>query len=164
MVIGRSPCGRRRYIAQWSSDRRAVAYRRPKGHLQVITRWVSFYTRRRISVRSPVGVPSATERRAANLRSAASGFFSWFFGRWPMGRRAVAGRCPAGRRRMSELPKTSRDHPPNFSCKLKLLGRQPISRRWGLCRRITTAFFTDGKQNSSLDHRAIDFSVLGRRL
>ena len=58
---------------------------------------------------------------------------------------------------MSELPKTSRGHPPNFNCELNLPGRRRISCRWGLCRRITTGFFANWKQNSPLGRCMIDF-------
>ena len=48
---------------------------------------------------------------------------------------------------------TSADHPAKFNCELKWPSH-PIFRRWG----------PDGEHNSPLDHRAMDFSVLGRQL
>ena len=85
------------------------------------------------------------------------------FGRWPTGRRQRARQCPAGRR-MSECPKTSGGHLPNFSCELNLPGRRQMSARWGLCRRITERFLMDLRQKSPHSGRAVNFSLLGRRL
>ena len=76
-------------------------------------------------MRSSTGVPGA-----ANRRLAACGFFLRIFGRWPTSRRVEAGRCPAGRHRMSEFAQASPDRRPNFNCELiKCSGRWRISRR-----------------------------------
>ena len=63
---------------------------------------------------------------------------------------------------MSKISEAFAGHRANFNCELNLQGRWPMSARLGLYRRMTTGFLPDVEQNSALDHRAMDFSVLGR--
>ena len=164
VVIGRSPCGRQQYIARWSSDRRAVASQRPKGHLQVIARRVFFYTRRSISMWSILGESRGGRTESGRSLLSRQRVFSAKFWTVAHGLRPRARRHPAGCRRMSEWPQTSGGHPPNFNCELNLPGRCRTSARWGFCHWITVGFLQDLMQNSTYSGRAADFSVLVRRL
>ena len=65
---------------------------------------------------------------------------------------------------MSKIAEASAGHRANFNCELNLAGRQPMSARLGLYRRMTAGFLPDGEQNSPCGGRRINFSFFFIRL
>ena len=150
----------RQNIGRWSRDRRAVAWRRPNGHLHAIVRKVFFiHTARSLSDHLR-GIP----RRPNGERPICGSFFPPDFGRWPTGPRQMFGRRPVGRRQMHKWPQTSAGHPANFNCELNLPDDRWTSTGWVLYRRITAGFLPDLMQKSPRGDLMMDLALFGRRL